>query len=200
MAHVVAGTWDYDKGPAMMKAIDEAKRAIHASVNTDAKIAFELLTKLDKEYPLATKGLDSLRFSILARLPEHVTAATDLGRKMVEKAIAAVDATALNDFAWNLVDPQVSLENRFLELALLAADKANELTHDKNAAVLTLTPMRTRIAAGVLSGAGVIVLAVLGNFLIRASEHAGLYRPPAMTERPPADPERSSDLAMRDAG
>jgi hypothetical protein len=136
LAHVVAGTWDYEDGPAMMEEIKNSRRAIGTAVNGNPEKALQLLTAFQRDYPLAAKGMESLEFSILARLPEHVEDATKLGRAMVDKAIAEEDAMALNGFAWNLVDPQVSLENRFLKIALLAADTANELSGEKDGAVL----------------------------------------------------------------
>ena len=43
---------------------------------------------------------------------------------------------ALNQFAWGLVDPEVERDNRFLDLALLAANKASAFTHEKDGAIL----------------------------------------------------------------
>ncbi|MCP3918323.1 MAG: TlpA family protein disulfide reductase [bacterium] len=136
LAKVVEGTWDYEKGPAMMKRIYEARDKIYEAASIEPKRALELLEKFRTEYPMAAKGLDSLHFKILAGIPEQMEAATKLGTKLVEKAIAAKDPMALNQFAWNLVDPEVKSENRFLDLALRAANKASELTEEKDAATL----------------------------------------------------------------
>lgn len=136
LAHVVADTWDYDKGPAMMEQISEDKRAMRASARTDPGKALTLLKSFRKQYPLADKGLESLHFSILARLPKHVTEATKLGRSIVEKAVAEKDPMGLNAFAWNLVDPEAEFEHRFLDLAQLAAGKAEEFSGGKDGAIL----------------------------------------------------------------
>ncbi|MFO0982944.1 MAG: TlpA disulfide reductase family protein [Planctomycetota bacterium] len=45
---------------------------------------------------------------------------------------------AMGGIAWLISDPETKLKTRDLELALKAADRANELTHEKNAGVLDL--------------------------------------------------------------
>jgi len=136
IAKVVEGSWDYEKGPAMMKAISEARMAIYTASAPEPQKALELLVTFKADYPLAARGLDELHFSILARLPAHKVEAAKLGRKLVDEAIAAENPMALNSFAWNLVDPEASLENRFLDLAMLAANKANAFTDEKDGAIL----------------------------------------------------------------
>ena len=116
--------------------MEDAKRAIYGAVEQDPARALELLTSFRADYPQADKGLESLHFAILVQLPEHAEAAKKLGGEIVTAAIAAENSGELNGFAWRLVDPEVSLENRFLELALLAADKANELSGGKSPEVL----------------------------------------------------------------
>jgi len=136
LAYVAAGKWDYVKGPAMMKAISADQRAIYEASSREPAKALELLVKFEKQYPLAAKDMDELRFSILSRLPEHRDEAHRLGEAVVKKAIAAKDSSGLNGFAWDLVDPDVAREDRFLDLALLAAKKANELTENRDPAIL----------------------------------------------------------------
>lgn len=136
LAQVVAGTWDYVEGPALMKRIADARGEVYAAVGKDPKRALELFDKFVADYPLATKGLETLHFSILSRIPEQAAAATRVGTKIVDEAIADKNGMALNAFAWGLVDPDERLENRFLDLALRAATKASEFTDDKNAAIL----------------------------------------------------------------
>lgn len=136
LAMVVDGSWDYEKGPAFMKEMDAAKRAIYKSATTDPAHALELLTSFRADYPLGDKGLEGLHFTILAQLPEHAQAAQKLGHKIVAKAIADESVGELNGFAWGLVDPEMSYADRFLDLALLAADKANEFSGGKDPSVL----------------------------------------------------------------
>ena len=134
LSQVVAGTWDPVEGPALMKRINKERMAIYET--EDPRKALELLEKFKADYPMAATGLDSLQFSILTKLPDQVAAATALGNKLIDKAIEGKDAMALNGLAWGLVDPAVKLENRFLDLAQRAADKANELTEEKNGPIL----------------------------------------------------------------
>ena len=136
LAQVVAGTWDYIEGPALMKRIADARRAIYAARREEPKRALELFKKFQADYPATAKGMDSLHFSILAQLPDQLAAATSVGTKVVDHAIEAKNAMALNAFAWGLVDPNVDRENRFLDLALRAANKASGLTEEKDGAIL----------------------------------------------------------------
>ena len=136
LAFVVADKWDYEKGPAMMKEIGARKSAIYKASSADPAAAYVLLAEFKREYPLASNGLESLHFSIVSRLPEHKAEALRLGQEIVNEAIAAKDPGSLNGFAWNLVDPEVELKNRFLDLALLAANKALELGGEDDGAIL----------------------------------------------------------------
>ncbi|MFT7667926.1 MAG: hypothetical protein ACI8X5_000612 [Planctomycetota bacterium] len=136
IAGVIDGTWDNVKGPAMMKAIREARAAIYRSAATDPKAALELLTAFRKDNPTAAKGLEGIHFTILSKLPDHKAETEKLGASIIAQAIDKGDSNALNGFAWNLVDPEVKTENRFLGLALKAAEHANKLTENKSPAVL----------------------------------------------------------------
>ncbi len=136
LASVVAGTWDYVKGPELMKRAAEAQRAIYEAMSVDPEKALELLTKFKADYPLSAKDTDDLHFAILTQLPEHQAHAVRIGNKIIDKAIAAKNAPTLNQFAWTLVDPASERENRFLDLALRAANAANELTNQEEAPIL----------------------------------------------------------------
>jgi hypothetical protein len=136
LAQVVAGTWDYEEGPALMERIKTARRAIYEAAGTEPKQALALFEQFQADYPAASKGMDSLHFTILSQLPDQVAAATRVGKSVIEHAIEAKNFSQLNAFAWGLVDPEVERENRFLDLALRAADKANELSGEKDGAIL----------------------------------------------------------------
>ena len=136
LAMVVAGTWDYEDGPAMMEAIDEKRTAIYRAASTDPAKALALLSAFRDEYPVASKGMEGLEFSILCQLPDHVAEAKKVGRVLVNEAIAEKNASALNAFAWPLVDPEEKRKDRFLELAMLAASKANEFSGNSDPAIL----------------------------------------------------------------
>lgn len=136
LSMVVDGTWDYVKGPALLKSITDAKGAIYASVYEDPAQALELLTQFRADYPAADQGLDSVHFTILTQLPAQVDAATQLGQRLIAEATAAGSAADLNAIAWGLVDPEQELEHRFLDLALLAAAQANEFSGGKDPSIL----------------------------------------------------------------
>jgi thiol-disulfide isomerase/thioredoxin len=136
LAHVVAKTWDYEKGPAMMKAIREARTAVYRAADAQPETAYDLLAAFRRDYPLAAEGLESLHFSIASRIPAKEDEATELGKQIVHEAIASEDAMGLNMFAWNLVDPEAERANRFLDLALVAAEQASELAGGEDGAIL----------------------------------------------------------------
>ena len=136
LAMVVDGTWDYEEGPALMEKIGGERQAIYEALPTSPAQALNLLTKFRADYPLADKGLEGLHFTILAQLPEQHEAATELGTAIVKKAIADGSAAELNGFAWGLVDPGTELEDRFLDLALLAAEKANKISGGEDPSIL----------------------------------------------------------------
>jgi len=136
LSMVLDGSWDYVKGPALLKQIDADRRDIYINANEDPKRALELLTKFRADYPAADQGFDGVHFTILAQLPEHAAEAEKLGGKIVAAAIAEKSVQSLNGFAWGLVDPEAKHENRFLDLALRAAAKASELSGGKDPAVL----------------------------------------------------------------
>jgi hypothetical protein len=136
LAMVVDGTWDAETGPALMKEIGERKSAIYKSVRSDPGMALELLDTLSAEQPLAVKGMDEVRFDILAGLPEHADEAKALGRRIVDEAVGQRNSGALNGFAWGLVDPEVERSERYLDLALLAAQKADEFSGGEDPAIL----------------------------------------------------------------
>ena len=139
LAEVVAGTWDPVDGPARMKAYSEKRRAIHRAVDPEPQQALTLLEELEAENPLAAKGLDPVRFAILVRLsaqPERAAQADALGARLVDEAVAARDSGSLNSLAWGLVDPEATLEDRRLDLALRAAEQADALTGSSDPSIL----------------------------------------------------------------
>jgi tetratricopeptide (TPR) repeat protein len=136
LAKVVDGTWDYEEGPALMKAISERRSAIYEAAAKEPAEALRLFDALADDEPLAVKGLEGLRFSALAKLPERADEAAKLGGQLVDEAIAAKNSGSLNEIAWNLVDPEVELENRFLDLAQRAAEQADTLTNGEDAAII----------------------------------------------------------------
>lgn len=138
ISRVVAGTWDYVEGPALMKRIAGEKSAIYKAMRKEPKKALELFKAYVADYPQLAKGMDSLHFSILAQIPEQLAAATRAGKKLVDHAIKSEDSNALNSFAWGLVDPGVERENRFLDLALRAASRASEFEQDNGAILDTV--------------------------------------------------------------
>lgn len=133
---VVAGKWDYVEGPKMVEKVYGERRAISKMASANPAEALKRLEAFATEHPKIAAGMDKTRFDILVRLPEQRAAAAKLGAKLVDAAIAEKNAGTLNQIAWGLVDPEVQLADRFLDLALRAAEQANALTGEKDAAIL----------------------------------------------------------------
>lgn len=133
---ILAGTWDYEKGPALLKKIAEQQKEIFTVANEDPEKALGMIDALYKEHPVLAGSMDDMRFSLLLSLPKMADAAAELGGKLVDKAIESKDPMALNQVAWTLVDPETKFEERHIPLALRAATAASKLTDDKDGAIL----------------------------------------------------------------
>jgi thiol-disulfide isomerase/thioredoxin len=131
LAHVVAGTWDIEKGNA---AMSEA-RSISTRLRTDAKGALAAIDEFEKRYPAFAVFVADAKFSALLATGEHARA-IEVGRGLVDAAIEAHDSQKLNGIAWSIVDPEAKLETRDLDLALKAAEKAVEFSEWRRPEVL----------------------------------------------------------------
>jgi thiol-disulfide isomerase/thioredoxin len=110
LKQVVAGTWDYKKAEELAaqerKAADEA-RALGSKVNS---------------YVAALKAGETEK-------------AYGIARELVDGP-AKDNAMMLNQISWFIVDPEMKVTNKDLDLAYKAAYRANELTKFEDAATL----------------------------------------------------------------
>ncbi len=136
LAMIIDGTWDYEKGPALMKKINNERRAISEAAAESPEKALKLIEAFETSYPMLAGSMDSMRFSLMLAVPEMNEACAALGTQLVDKAIEDKDSGALNQVAWSLVDPEADLEERHLDLALRAAQAASRLTKDADPAIL----------------------------------------------------------------
>ncbi|HEX5052693.1 MAG TPA: TlpA disulfide reductase family protein [Planctomycetota bacterium] len=132
---VVEGTWDATKGEQVietrMKHISDAVEAV-AKQSDGAEAA--LAAAVGK-----SAGLVHLADQMLyQKLIEDGAAdrAAVVAARLVDAAIADKDASALNDIAWGIVDPEQKSDKRDLELAMKAASKAVEFSKEKDGAIL----------------------------------------------------------------
>ncbi|CAG0968686.1 Thiol-disulfide oxidoreductase ResA [Phycisphaerales bacterium] len=130
---VVAGTWDVKTDPKAIADIQEEYFGVYRSespADTLKKIA-----SIESKYPSLAKGL--MTFKYKAQMESGDTAgAAATGKVVVENAIKSKNAMDLNEIAWGIVDPEANVKNPDLDLALKAANAANTITGDKDAAIL----------------------------------------------------------------
>jgi hypothetical protein len=142
LARLVAGKWDPVKGPEEMAA---GFRRANELLQMDRGMALAAFPAFEKEYPelAATEAIQSrtarslpaakLRMLLLSGKNEEATA---LGTKLAEKAVKYNDPTTLNEVAWLIVDPDMKIAKRDLDLAMNAATKAVECSKGENASIL----------------------------------------------------------------
>jgi thiol-disulfide isomerase/thioredoxin len=127
------GTWDPATGPAKMKEMfGELEKAFKAGAPA---AILDALDALEKKSPDLLEGFASQRFQLML-LAERFDQASALGTKLVDEAIAYHDPNGLNEVAWTIVDPQQTWKTRDVKLARRAAEKAVELTANKDGAIL----------------------------------------------------------------
>ena len=132
---VLAGEWDYQKGPAQVAKASDALDAIYKKVLSEPANALTELTRLQAAYPPVAEQFDDLRFRLL--LSAHqLDEAWTFGGRLVDRAIANKDAAALNALAWTIVDPDAQIEKPDIALALRAAEAGVRFTEEKDANLL----------------------------------------------------------------
>lgn len=132
---VIAGTWDYTAGPAEIKKIEEELNSVYENFQTDPKAALKTFTALETKYPSLVSGMGDFKYNLQLAAGDAAGAAAT-GAKLVEKAIAAKDAEALNALSWGIVDPDANVQNKDLDLAMRAAVEAVKITQEKDGAIL----------------------------------------------------------------
>jgi hypothetical protein len=131
----VAGTWNPVAGPQQVANTEALLREAREGLHSDPKEALAVWETLEREYPRMARKAASTGFKVLLAAQEYPRA-YKLAAQLVEKAIAAKDAKALNELAWTIVDPAGKVEDKDLDLALKAAIRANELSNHENASIL----------------------------------------------------------------
>lgn len=144
LARIVAGKWDMAKGTEEMQA---AFRRAQEILQMDRSMALAALPAFEKDYPelawseaIGTRNARTfasakLRLLLLAGKTEEATA---LGTKLYEKGVKYDRDDLLNEIAWMIVDPEMSIAKRDLDLAMKAAEKAVELSKRNPSIVDTL--------------------------------------------------------------
>lgn len=135
LAGVVAGNWDATKGDETIAAARKQMQDVVEAVSADADKGKVALDAFASKYPMLVPMIDEQVFPRLLKSGKTEQAYVVAGR-LVDHAIAQKDPMALNEVAWAIVDPEAKLGQRDLDLALKAADKAVELSNQKDGAIL----------------------------------------------------------------
>ncbi len=157
LERIVAGSFDPLAFEAERKERAETSKRLTAQLKaaTEAeqweRVA-ELAAQLIALDPRRNGAYARLRYQALLSA-DLLAQAAALGRELVGGAWAA-DASSLNTLAWSIVAPDSPVPDarRDLELAALAADRANELAERRDASILD-TVARVRFLQGDLQAA-----------------------------------------------
>ena len=130
---VLAGTWNptaYADNRAKMAAAQEAMNKAMKEISQlvmagNVAGAVAKIDDLFAENPDAERGMFMYRFNI--QLKEDEAAAQAYFGKLAD-GIFKDDANALNSMAWTIVDDEVKIKNRNVDLALKMSDKSNAMT------------------------------------------------------------------------
>jgi thiol-disulfide isomerase/thioredoxin len=141
---IVAGTWTPEKANADAKREDELNKkasglyeeflaAKKAGEHAQALQHLDAMIALDPGFELR---FGPMKFEHLLLSMKDYDAAYAYGAKLVDGP-AKKDPGTLNSIAWTIVDPEAQgIAKKDLALALRAATRANELTEDKDPAIL----------------------------------------------------------------
>lgn len=140
LAQVVAGTYDveaakqaYAQRQALRRTTEELGRRVRkANESGEWEPVLAFLDQALEEFP-DSLDLALQKWEILLLRLHRDEEAYALGKRLVRRAWN--DASVLNSIAWTVVDDP-NVRTRDLAFALRAAERANELTESKNAAIL----------------------------------------------------------------
>jgi len=132
LAGIVDGTWDRVAGP---KKIEAAFQHAQEIFRMDRAMALAALPAFEKENPGLAEAFAMQKFTLLL-LAGKTEEASAVGEKLVQKGVKFNSAESLNQVAWMIVDPEVEITSRDLDLALEAATAAVELTKGEDGAIL----------------------------------------------------------------
>ena len=132
---VVADKWDPKTGPEQIAKGAARLNEVYEKMRTAPKEAVAAWEGFEREYPAVAHALLDTKFTVLL-VGGKYDQAYELGRQLVDEAIANKDGNALNGIAWQIVDPEGEVARKDLDLALKAAVKADEFTKHENAAII----------------------------------------------------------------
>lgn len=136
IAMILDDSWDYEEGPKLMEEIQGKQQEIYEKGASEPAAALDMIDTLYEKHPALEGSMEQLRFQLLLMLPDRSKDAAKVGNALVDEAIESESAMDLNMIAWMLVDPAQDREERHLDLAQRAAEKANAISKQKDPAIL----------------------------------------------------------------
>ena len=142
LTQIVRGTWDLEAAARQYKKEHDPIRKVmpllakveEARQSGDSKTILTLVDDAIAGDPEVERFVGIYKFWALARRANTRDQALDYGRHLVEMVLRN-NARSLNDLAWYLVAPGGKHEGKFPNLALMAAQRANELTGGKDISI-----------------------------------------------------------------
>jgi thiol-disulfide isomerase/thioredoxin len=141
---IVKGKWDLkaaaaerEKAKAADLALAKASEKIRAAQQTrDPAKVLAAIDEVVKDNPDLEPRLAGLRLNILLSMPDKAGEAAAFARKLADGAFKD-NAMALNQIAWQIVDPKAPKPTpELIKAAVYAAERGVKLTEEKDAALL----------------------------------------------------------------
>ena len=131
---IVEGTYSVENQVRSQELMSEAREAAAAGEWETVLTKFDEIIELDPSWAVQL-GING--YLVRRDRLEDLDAAAAHGRKFIDE-YAGDDPDALNSFAWNIVNPnmEIETEQRHLDLAIEAAEKAVGITERKSADIL----------------------------------------------------------------
>lgn len=133
LAQVMEGKFDPKAEAERAAASEKLEAELMQAIQTrDPEKIMPALDKYAEANPSMKKQLPMIKFGLLMQLerPEEAY-------KFADEAIDATDdPQALNEIAWTIVDPQGSVQNKNVDVAMKAAVKADKLSEHKDASII----------------------------------------------------------------
>jgi tetratricopeptide (TPR) repeat protein len=141
---IVADTWDLQAAVKQHKQAQNAKRKLaelgpklrEAQKTGDPKKVVEVMDAAIAEEPSVEEALGMQKFQFLATRIGDADKASEYGKRLVQTVLKD-NENALNMFAWSIVDPDAKTkpDPKLVKVALLAAQRADELAKGKDGAI-----------------------------------------------------------------
>src|SRR5262249_50377014 len=107
---VVAGRWDPKAGAEEIKSLEDKLDEMSAAARNDPAAGLKKFKELEAKYPGVMADQVEFQYS-LSQAAGDTAAAHKAGLAIVDKYTKEKNAMGLNEFAWNMVDPEGDVKN-----------------------------------------------------------------------------------------